>query len=683
MAVNKQGDLYQADFFQNFEGLNITDSPFQVKPSQAVSGSNWDYLTPGSIRKRYGHSRLNGSADSILNSTGFDIFNTSANAKTLLRATDSKLQSVNVTTGATTNITDDTVSAGTTFFTSQQPVVFSQFNTPTANACWAAGGGLASGTVLGYNGTNATINGAAAPSAGAITLTPAGVDGTIPAGNYYYAIAFKKASTSAISNAALDLQVTVGATNHVTIDFTGVTNPDSTKYSQVVIYRSAVSGVTAFTSGDIVATVNWATGTYVDTGAVQGTASNIPRAGNIILDNSVLPAGTYKTLTVFKRHLVTAQGSTVYVSDLNKPESWPTGNTITIPSGGDITGLAIVSFNTPTTSSSDELLVVFKEDEVWTINGSTPSIAQTQSSTQAGSDWSLKFVDYTGLPVQSMCVLAQGFLFWMNYRGVFIWDGSGKPIYASRPIEADFRSTGNIDTQYLSTGCSAFSKRNQQVFWFISGVSEGRQKLVYKLDMKLTLPNVGNNLTNRIMDAVFLKDTLTYPIYACGSDLPTSTEVFYGGDNAGYIWILYSSLVNSDNSQAIAFSYRTRPETLGLDGTAKRFHKVIVWVQDNPSSNLTLNYWMNYRIDTAHKESMGQPMSVSPSSNGIWDQSLWDVGAYDLFGTSYTPIVYNLGNGTIGIEGDAITLEFAQLEADAPVTIVGYSIIYTPIGIRK
>lgn len=694
LIQRKQGNFIQADFFDNSAGINTTDSPFRVLENQATDGYNYDYVSTGGFQKRYGHGLLSAAPDSKVRALGYFLFATSANVKTLLRAAGTALETQSTTTGACTVQSDDSSSPISSIFTSNQPVVFTQFNTTTTNTSWCAGGGLASSRILGYNGTKTTINGAAVP-AGSISTSATGSDGTIPAGNYFYAVALHKLSTGAISNATLDKVVTVGSTNHVVLDLSGITGTDSTKYDLFYIYRSAISGVTGFTTGDLAGTVASSATSFTDTGTTQGTAQPVPRAGSASLDNSVLGAGTYKTITTWKRRLVTAQGSTICIADLNKPESWPIGNTITIPSGGDITALGIISFNTSTTTGTDEFLAVFKERELWMLTGTS------------SSDWVLKFVDYIGCATQPLLTGANGFLSWVDYRGVYLWDGSGKPIYCSRPIEADFKSIGDIDLTNLTLGWGVFSRTQNQLLWFLSSKSLGTQKLVIKMDVRLTYPAISNALDGRILEGVFIKDSNPYPLYAGYSALPNSSEMLYAGDDIGNTYTLFTDL-NADNTNAgqywdvatwnssswdylyaqtagQAFRYRTKALDLGLIGTTKRFHKIIVWAKQNSTANLTLNYWVNYLLDPAHQATQIQPLNSSTSfaSNAFWDQGFWDRSYWDLFTLTYGPIVFNLSNSSVGVEGDALTLEFVQSGANAPVSIAGYSIIYTETGLRK
>lgn len=745
-SQKKQGSLIQADFFNNSGGLNITDSPFQVKNGQAVAGYNYEYLATGGITKRQGHTILNSAPDSQLRSLGFHNYFTPGNVKTQLRMAGTRLQTVNPLSGVTTSVISDQATPASDLFTTTQPVVTSQFTTPTMCVAWMAGGGQASATINGYYGTKFTANGADTPvgtlstttsttavatatgtlSSGSNTVTGLGsttgiipgllVSGTgIPGSTYvstvtgttitltsnatvsgseslqfhgslpdstvyFYAISLVKTATNAESNAVLDVIATTGVSgfgvaggNTVTVSWT-LTGLDTTKYSMINIYRASVDGSIGFTIGDLAGSVVATATSFVDEGIIQLTAQPVPRAFNTLLDNSALPAGSYNVLTTWKSRLVTATGSTVWLSDLNKPESWPQQNFITVASGGPITALAIISYITPTTAVTDELLVIFKEREIWVIAGTD------------STDWALKFVDFTGTVAQPLVVLANGFLFWVDYRGVFLWDGSDKPIYISRLIEYDFSINGDLDLSKLALGCGSFYRKQNEIIWFLSSSSLGEQLLTYKLDLRLSLPNVQQNLEGRVAEAVFIKDSLSYPVYATYSALPNFsgtflTETLYAGDAAGNIFTMFSN-GTGDGPNPIKFTHRTKIQDFGSIGTAKRFHKVIVWCRQSTTANITLKYFVSYQTDDAHSAVQSLPVTTQVTAP-LWDEATWDSAYWDLNIITYTPVVFNLGNPSIGIEGDALTLEFQQQDLGAPMIIAGYSILYSITGLRK
>lgn len=673
------GQMIQADFFENTDGLNLTDSPFAVKNGQASDGQNFDYIRTGGIRKRKGYSKINSVADAQLRSLGIHLRNTNTGTKTIIRAAGTKIQLFDRSAPSFTNLTEDTTTASSEFLTSgsTQSVVANNFNTATNNVLWLTGGGMTLPYGV-YSDTKVTQNGTPVPT-GSISTSVGGTGGVFAAtGTYYYAVAFRKASTQALSNAALDISATISATTEkVTVTLSSISNVDTTKYDKIYLYRSAVSGTTSFTSGVLVAQITTGTTSYIDDGSSLSSTSTVPRAGGT-LDNSVLSSATYKYNAVYKRRLVVASNNTIYFSDLNKPESWPTANSITLPSGGDITGLSVISINTPSNSNLDEVLAVFKETECWLITGNDET------------DITLKFVDNCGTLNQSLVVPGNGYISFLDRRGIYIWDGAGKPIYVSRPIEALFAPDGDIDLSKLSLGYGVFNKNSNTIRWVLSHKTYGENEYSVKMDIRLTMPRVGENLMERIIEGVFTADTHD-AIYAGNSFTPANSneELFFMGDASGFIY--YWNYTDSDIAAGTPFKYRTKFHDLGSPGKAKRFHKVIAWVDKLGTWDLTLKYWTNYRSDSTSASSLAVPISTdSQFSAGVWDVGYWEDASpannantmsWDDYTPQLTPVVFNLSG--INSEGDCIMLEFSQETAENPVTINSYSIIYSEISLRK
>lgn len=684
IAQHQNGQFIQADFFSLLGGLNKTDSPFRVASEQAIAGYNYDYIATGGIKKRKAHTLLNASPDTQTRTLGMGIYSTTSNStKTLLRAAGTKLQTVDQSSGATTNITDDTVSAGSTPFSSTQPVCFKQFTTSSSTTTWFAGGGQGSGVINGYNGTNYTANGVPIPTTSGITAVN-NIAGTqnLGTGTYYYAIAYKKASTGAISNATGDISVSVtNGSGHVVQLTFNLTSNDTTKYSQILVYRSGAGGVNGFTAGDLIATVSSSTTTVNDDGTVASSvALNIPRTNSTILDNSVLPSNTYNIMTVWKKRLVVASGSTFYCSDVNKPESWPSANQVTIPSGGDIKAMGIIYFSTPTTSATDEYLCIFKENEMWVFTGNNfVQLTNSNGVITQVLDVTLKFVDYIGCIAQNSIVFAKGFIYWVGYSGIYLWDGSGKPVYLSRNIEYDFTPDGDIDLTNSLYCCGEYLQKQNEIIWYIASKSLGINYLAIKIDLRLTMaqPYVPQALVGRILDAICLYDSLTYPIYGQVKVIISQAEILYGSGNDGCIWKQFDN-DNSENNQAVAFSYRTRSEDFGSPGEAKRFHKVVVWCRESTTNNLTLKWWTNYKLTSSYQTTQQVQISTQVT-NSIWDQATWDNAYWDQQLVTYKPVTFNLQNA----EGDALTMEFSQMNINSPLTIAGYQVFYTDITLRK
>lgn len=674
----KNGQFFQSDFANNVGGTNLVDSVFKISDTQAAGGFNFDYILTGGIRKRLGPVLINAVADAQLNTLGFGLYATaSGGTKQVMRAAGTKLQLFDTSDAVFTNLTEDNAAVSSNPFNSSstETVNFVQFNNGNSNILWGAGGGA--GVPVGaYSTTKYTENGVAAPtgSLAAVVNAHGGGDWTA-AGDYYYSIVYHKASTGVLSNAALDLPFTIVNTDDsVTLDLSMLTGLDQTLVNQFYIFRSARSGVVDFTTGNLIAQIPSSSTSFTDLGDLGNPDillnQNVPRAGNIILDNSNLPAGTYTSLTIFKQRLITSQNSTVYISDVNKSESWPTTNIITIPSAGPITAMAVVSFTSPQAQSLDELLVIFKEREMWVINGSDYT------------NFALLSIDNsTGCPQQSLIVNAQGFLSWIDFRGIHLWDGTGKPYYASRLLEPLFGLNGDLDKTKLGIGVGEFFRRENQIVWYLSSKTYGEQKFSIKLDVRLTLLQIEQQLTGRNIDAVLIQDTYPMPIYAAMSYIPLdgNQEQMVLGDNAGFCYFAANGYSNAGDG--IDWTYLSPALSMGDPNTQKQFHKVIVWVQDLGNWNLELDYWTDYRVAAEFETSQTLQISTENQSSALWDIATWDLSYWDDYAPNIVPMIFNLlaGNSNTA-QGSAIQLQFKNSNADEPVTIHGFSVLWSPLG---
>lgn len=670
--TRRVGQLIETQYFDNIGGLNISDSPFRVKDTQATGGANFEYAQTGGIQKRRGLAEINTTADTELRTHGIDLFNTTTGTKTVIRAAERKIQAVDLDAVTFTNLSQDTTAAATDVFplSTETCSVFSQFNTATISMLNFAGNTDAVYSV--YSTTKFTRNGAVAPAgslAVASTLSTGGSFTT--SGTFWYGISWHKTSTGAESNATLDLSVNVTTTLQTNnISLTSVTAVDTATYDYGILWRSAVGGTTGFTAGSLVTTFAATATMVVDTGTQLLSAQNVPRVASTVLDYSPLPSGTYNVLTTWKRRLVTATGSVLRISDLNLPEAWPTVNTITIPSGGPITGLAIIAFNTD--YGNDEYLAIFKERELWLLKGNDYT------------DISLSYIDAVGCANQSLIVLANGFLTWVDYRGVYLWDGSGKPIYISRPIESLFAIDGDLDKTQLQYGWGQYFRNRQMVYWYLSSKLYGEQKFCIKMDLRLTLPGVESTLSGRMLDGVFVTETLPSPIYAARAYLPTSSndEIMIVGDASGKVYKAGQQF--SDAGTGIDWQYATSFLDLGTPNVAKRFHKVIVWVDGLGDWDLSLDYWSGYRAALAQKSTLEAPIStIKENQAAVWDVAYWDLASWDDYTQSLTGVVFNLNNVQSNAEGDCIRLNLRNDGVDEPVTVYGYSILWTEAGLRK
>lgn len=543
-----------------------------------------------------------------------------------------------------------------------------------------------------------TITNTIAPSTGNAKVTTNGV--TAPAGTfaavnqgsgtggawgsatgaYYYAIALRKKSTQAVSNCALDALVTIStATDSVLLTFpTGI---DTTKYDEWYVYRSSVGGVKAFTAGTLVAKVRTSVATFTDTNLALATSQNVPRAGNGLLDNSPLPSGTYKTACVWKRRLVTAVNSTVYISDQNKTESWPTGLPVVIPSGGPIRTVSVVGSNPTNSATIDEYLIVQKDTETWVITGDG-----TYDAASGLYNTALQFVDYTGCPNPKLSVRAPGFTAWVDARGVWMWNGIYKPVLVSRPIEALFGDDGDLDKTNLGTGWGVYYRKKNCIIWTLSSKIKGQNKLQLKLDLRLTAPQITQNLTNSVVEGVFNMDTYGTALFAGLVYLDANNgEQYLAFDSSGYGYNVYQAA--SDNGSGIAFNYTTKAFDCGLPGIAKQFAKVVVWIDKGAPVNLTLKYWAGYRSLLGQYSQQTRPMDVNvidknTSTAARWDLAYWDQSYWDDAQSNYIPLVFNLDASKNNNQGEALMLDFSQVGSSAPVTIHGFTIYWDTLGLR-
>lgn len=664
-----------AMFMKNQGGLNLTDSPLTIQDNQATGQSwNYDYAITGVLSKTLHSLQINSVADAQLNTLGLGVLHDAVtDVRTVVRAAGTKLQTVNTSSGVCANQTDDTASAATDFFNSNatEPVVFTEFNVNTgaSTAIWMAGASLAK--IYGFTGTNVTANGIAAPT-GSFTATRAANGGSwASTGTYYYGVAYRKKSTQALSNVALDVSATISATTDtVNINLSGLTGLDTTLVDKIYLYRSAVGGVSGFTTGDLVAEITSTATTYADTGdsADIAVSINIQRSGNIILDNSQLPSGSFNCLTAFKRRLVTASGSTLYIGDLDKPESWPLENRIVIPSGGDITALGTIGVPSEYTTGADQYLCIWKENELWALTGTSPD------------DWELLFIDQTGCSVQSLVVSINSYVTWITYNGVFLWNGRGKPTRVSMPIQALFMDDGDISTSGLTTGYGVHYKKANQVIWRLSHRTKGTNKIFLKLDTRLTNTFMffqSNALQNPDLNGVFIMDYDAISYYGMVSFLSsTGEEILYMCDNAGNFYKAFA-----DASTAIDFEYETRPLDMGSPEKNKRFKRVIVWVERLTNNDLTLLFWADNRIRSEDESTMQVSMSpLNGNVPSIWDVAVWDSNQWDDYYPDIAPIQFNLNPNENNCEGYALKLRFSQTEADAPVRIHGFAVEFDDIG---
>lgn len=651
-------------YMQNSGGLNLTDSPIVMQDNQATGQSyNYDYIKTGSISKVLGASALNAIANTQLKTLGLATYHAvSDDSRTAVRTAGTKIQTFDTTDGTFSNKSSDDAVPVSDFLevASTQPVVFAPFNTTDGGTqLWMAGGGLAS--LYAYTGTSVTKTGATSPTGSiGITVNPLSTGTFAAVGTYYYGVQFRKRSTQVLSNLSLDDAATITNTSDtVTIDLSTITNIDTTKFDEILIYRSSVGAASGFTVGSLIAELTSTATSYTDDGNSIADSQNIPRNGNLILDNSVLPTNTYKYVTSFKRRLVTASGSTIYLSELNKPESFPLVNVITIPSGGPITALGVIGVPSEYTTGADEYLCIWKERELWVLTGDD------------ADTWSLLFVDKTGCAGQSLVVPFNSFVSWITYSGIYIWQGRGRPVRVSRPIGAIFEADGDLDKSQLKYGYACQYEKGNQILWRVSHRTKGSNKLTIKMDTRLTALAAAENMQNPEVDGVFSFDYDSNSYYAMCSFRPaTLDEMILSGDDTGFVYQMFSS-----SSVAVSFDYETKPLDMGNPAVTKFFKRVVAYVEKLTPNDLTLFYWGDYRIRDEYASKVSASMSPQKGTQpALWDIALFDIAMFDDYYPDISPIEFNLHSNENNNTGTSLKLRFEQFDAGAPVRIHGFAI---------
>lgn len=138
----------------------------------------------------------------------------------------------------------------------------------------------------------------------------------------------------------------------------------------------------------------------------------------------------------------------------------------------------------------------------------------------------------------------------------------------------------------------------------------------------------------------------------------------------------------ADASSDIDFSYESKFFDLGSFNTTKRFHKILVWTKDSSDADLTLDWWTQYKSDEDSKATMSMPASTQVSE-ALWDLAFWDSAYWEQSVQAFNCLVFNL-NSTVGsTEGDCIKIRLRQSDANAPITVAGFTVVYSEMGMRK
>ena len=210
--------------------------------------------------------------------------------------------------------------------------------------------------------------------------------------------------------------------------------------------------------------------------SVSGGAPNAAAATTQTVQDTFIP----QDCLTWKNRLVTYNKNQLFISEFNQPEYWPSNADITIPNGNAIKAIAVVGFSTD--FNTDEKLIVFTESTMYQVTGT--GIFDSNSGLY---DYVLDFIDYVGCPSSNLAVRAFGSLFWITYRGVYMFSGAGKPVRISRGIESYFAADGNFNKGKIHLGFGTYFQKANKIHWVVSDKVLGENKAILSLDLRLTL----------------------------------------------------------------------------------------------------------------------------------------------------------------------------------------------------
>jgi hypothetical protein len=124
---------------------------------------------------------------------------------------------------------------------------------------------------------------------------------------------------------------------------------------------------------------------------------------------------------------------------------------------------------------------------------------------------------------------------------------------------------------------------------------------------------------------------------------------------------------------------------MGLPVVTKSFQKVIVWVENVGNWDLILDYWADYRASLEEKSTV--PVTINSNTDGtvsLWDVAKWDEASWDSYMSQPKALVFNLnaqqGNNNVG---EVLKLRFRNQNSDEPITVFGFTVVWTESGLRK
>jgi hypothetical protein len=125
--------------------------------------------------------------------------------------------------------------------------------------------------------------------------------------------------------------------------------------------------------------------------------------------------------------------------------------------------------------------------------------------------------------------------------------------------------------------------------------------------------------------------------------------------------------------------------TFGQPNAAKRINKVVAWVIDNGEYDFLMTYWSNYRNRAVDSDSVLATVNQGITDSGaLYGSAIWDTSTFSSFSPKIKPVVFNVPSGSQNNgEGDSFRLRFQQIATTKTLTLLGFSVYYTDLSLRK
>lgn len=618
-------------------GVDTTTPLMNLRPGFARVANNCDLGLVSGWIKRKGYSKINGS-----NAWSTRIIN----AGTEFRTPAGVLRTVvfGKTSGGTSGnlgyvaAGDDEVTAISSGYADTVRPAFAQFRGRLFMYNGSDNGVL-------YDGTTTRQIGITAPTNAPIAVVGGG--GSLSAGNYLYVYTYYNSTTKAESSPS-PVSSTFNVAANDSLDFT-LTAGSSTTADLIRIYRTVANGNQFFLEG---------TNAISDT-SYSSTAADDELGRPLEEDNSRLAdvtsdKGKYPVVAQSRVFLVTGRNEVRYSAlgyDGPMPESFRVGAVVdttgTYGDGDDIVGLGNIG----------DLVVVLKRRSHGILQPIDVPLQNSEVDTQfyryvETSDSVGAVSHWAGAQVQGEYVFAGRDMIWAT-NGQQV-----RPI--ALPIQATLRSLGWASSQVANVSCGVDPKYSRIYIQAFADSDDTVPKYTLVGDyqqypnFRWTLYTPGSNETTHpgVRAACFINVT---------NSADGSADVWFG-NAAGNGFLYKMNDGDNDASLGIAYKLTTRPLDLGQPNHLKLYKTFRAEIKGNSGDyNITLSpSWDMSALQ-------GTAVNVNlQSSGGLWDFAQWDV---DYFSDDTSV----QAKYTAHRKARFIQMTFTQDEADAPVTVFGWS----------